>query len=749
MPPEGANEWRVDETAVSSPPSSPGRTAADSKGPVQAGGKADSARPPLEHLVQNQAKTTPLPVPGKAAAAPPEEISQAEQITRLERTIEGSLQRISELKTEIQGPRSEFLQAEAAYKLIDEMFAAQKAEVERHLEAGNAAAAAEARQLVAAIEKKWKLARERFDLAIETRKTLQQQLAALEEKDRQNQAALDKLKGVPAASESPLASPGTNPPGVALAPPAGSPAAAPPANTTAASPEAVSGAAAPPPGLAPGAAASNPLAVLPADPATAAAAAGAAAADEKKPSKELVQAQNQAQIKKGEALEAEQEAQSVSERIAILDRVIELEQKLLVAARKKSDIAYQTGEEQEQDFEKQASDGAAAAVLQELRTRRRETADLFAAARAEVRQRTDRIQELQQQRADLQREELSALSQAVAKQEEADKADDRVAALVSPFSATNVIAWLVDHGTKVLAILAAMALLRWIVRLSSQRIVELMVDRGARGTKQEREDRAKTLVGVFHNAFSITIVIGGLLMICEEVGIAVGPLMGGAAVLGLAVAFGAQNLIRDYFYGFVILIENQYKLNDVLRIGEMTGQVEQITLRMTVLRDLAGNVHFIPNGKIDSVTNMTHGWSRAVFDVGVAYREDVDQVMDVLMELATDLRRDPAFSTLIIDDPEMLGVDGLSDSAVVIKFLIKTRPLQQWRVKRELLRRIKRRFDELGIEIPFPHRTVFHRMDGSVSEGALDSGMPLAGRRGLPREMADDASQTGQFRKSA
>jgi len=198
------------------------------------------------------------------------------------------------------------------------------------------------------------------------------------------------------------------------------------------------------------------------------------------------------------------------------------------------------------------------------------------------------------------------------------------------------------------------------------------------------------------------------------VGVAVAPLMGGAAVLGLAVAFGAQNLIRDYFYGFVILIENQYKLNDVLRIGSISGQVEKITLRMTVLRDLEGAVHFIPNGKIDTVTNLTHGWSRAVVDVRVSYRENVDQVMDELVHVGLELRKDPTFGPLVIDDPEMLGVDGLGESAVTVRMLLKTRPLQQWKVKRELLRRIKQRFDQLGWEIPFPQQRVQHRFESTM-----------------------------------
>jgi small conductance mechanosensitive channel len=147
----------------------------------------------------------------------------------------------------------------------------------------------------------------------------------------------------------------------------------------------------------------------------------------------------------------------------------------------------------------------------------------------------------------------------------------------------------------------------------------------------------------------------------------------------------------------------------------ISGQVEQITLRMTVLRDLDGSVHFVPNGQITSVSNMTHGWSRALFDIPVAYKEDVDRVIQLLIDLGKELRRAPAFQGLILDDPTMLGVDAFADSAVVIRFFIKTRPLQQWTVKRELLRRIKNKFDELGIEIPFPHRTVYHRRDDAAA----------------------------------
>ena len=159
----------------------------------------------------------------------------------------------------------------------------------------------------------------------------------------------------------------------------------------------------------------------------------------------------------------------------------------------------------------------------------------------------------------------------------------------------------------------------------------------------------------------------------------------------------------------MILLENQYKLKDVVKIGDHAGSVEQITMRMTALRDLEGNLHFLPNGEIKSVINMTHGWSRALFDIGVAYKENVDNVMNVILEVGQELRQDKKFRLFILEDPTMLGVDAFGDSAVVIKFFIKTLPLKQWDVKREMLRRLKNRFDELGIEIPFPQRTIHHQ----------------------------------------
>jgi small conductance mechanosensitive channel len=247
--------------------------------------------------------------------------------------------------------------------------------------------------------------------------------------------------------------------------------------------------------------------------------------------------------------------------------------------------------------------------------------------------------------------------------------------------------------------------------LSGRHIAQVVARSGIRGSARERENRAITLVGVFRNLAAIVLITGGVLMTLDEVEIPIAPLMGGAAVVGLAVAFGAQNLIRDYFSGFMVLLEDQYGVNDVVKIGDVAGSVEKITLRMTVLRDLEGAMHFIPHGSITTVTNMTHGWSRALIEIGVGYREKPDRVMSVLMDIARELRTDP-----------MYGLDSLGDSSVVFKYHVKTQATQRWFVRRELLRRIKNKFDELGIEIPFPQRTLHIQRDNPD----LESGAPTS-----------------------
>jgi small conductance mechanosensitive channel len=428
------------------------------------------------------------------------------------------------------------------------------------------------------------------------------------------------------------------------------------------------------------------------------------------PSPRLVKAQEEASKKESEAAEAAQEARSVSERIEALHKNIQLERSQLSNARKRADNSQETERTLDEDLQRRWTEGAERTELDGLRQKIADARQRFHEAGAEIKDRTDRLDSLQSELSTLQAEELAAMRDAEVKRVEAEKARKKVERLQNPFAPHNVLQWTLDHGPRILVIVLSMGAIVWIARLLERRITDWMAHHGKRGTVED-ENRAKTLVGVFHNAIRVVVLLGGSLMILAEVGVNIIPLMGGAAVLGLAAAFGGQNLLRDYFTGFMILLENQYGINDVVKIGDVAGMVERITLRLTVLRDLDGRVHFIPNGHIATVSNLTHGWSRALIEIGISYKEDVDRVMELLDEMGKELRRDPEFRHMILEQPEMLGLDQFGDSAVVIKFFIKTRPLMQWTVKREMLRRIKKRFDELGIEIPFPHRTVYHHYD--------------------------------------
>jgi small conductance mechanosensitive channel len=224
---------------------------------------------------------------------------------------------------------------------------------------------------------------------------------------------------------------------------------------------------------------------------------------------------------------------------------------------------------------------------------------------------------------------------------------------------------------------------------------------------QAQVKRADTLTHVIHDVTRVVILAVGSMMILSEVGVDLKPILAAAGLGGLAIGFGAQSLVKDVISGFFIILENSVRVGDVVEIAGVGGLVEEVKLRTITLRDLSGNVHVIPNGVIDKVKNMTKLYSFYLFDVGVAYREDVDEVMGVLQEIAEEVRRDPQFADDILEPLEMLGVDQFADSAVIIKCRIKTQPIKQWRVGREMNRRIKKTFDAKGIEIPFPHQTIY------------------------------------------
>jgi small conductance mechanosensitive channel len=276
--------------------------------------------------------------------------------------------------------------------------------------------------------------------------------------------------------------------------------------------------------------------------------------------------------------------------------------------------------------------------------------------------------------------------------------------------------WALTSGIRIVLIVLLTFLALKVAAFLSNKLVSVL---SHRRKDSEYQKRTETLGSVTRNTLRIIILVAAAMMVMNEIGIAIGPILAAAGIVGLAVGFGAQNLVQDVISGFFILMEDQIRVGDVIQTAGKGGLVEKVNLRMTVLRDLAGNVHFIRNGKIDIVTNMTKDFSRFVFEIGVAYREDVDEVIEVIKKVDEELRNDPAYSHDILEPIEVLGLDQFADSALIIKARTKTVPIQQWRIGREFNRRLKKKFDELNIEIPFPHRTVYMGQDKQGQAPAL------------------------------
>jgi small-conductance mechanosensitive channel len=228
---------------------------------------------------------------------------------------------------------------------------------------------------------------------------------------------------------------------------------------------------------------------------------------------------------------------------------------------------------------------------------------------------------------------------------------------------------------------------------------------------RERGQRLVTLTSVALVLVRIVVWVLAILTIMGIWGIPMSPFVAAAATIGIAIGFGAQDLVKDVIAGFFILVEDQFGIGDVVSIGGVSGTVEAITLRTTVLRDLDGNEYHIPNGHIVVTTNMTQGFARVVADIGVSYSTDVDMAMSVILDEAASMADDPGWSESFLGAPEMLGVNGLNDSSVEIRLVAKVIPEERWTVKREFNRRIKNRLDAEGIEIPYNHISVVIQSD--------------------------------------
>ena len=268
-------------------------------------------------------------------------------------------------------------------------------------------------------------------------------------------------------------------------------------------------------------------------------------------------------------------------------------------------------------------------------------------------------------------------------------------------------------GARILGIWLLAWLAYRVVALAARRI-EIEVDDGDDSVTTLRERRGQTISQLLRSVGRV-LVISIALLLTFNVFIDIGPILAGAGILGLAVSFGAQSLVKDVISGFFILFENQFAIGDVIEAGGKSGTVEKMTLRVVVLRDLKGTMHIVPNSEIKVVSNMTRGWSRAVVDVGITYEEDIDKALAVVRDEAAQFSTDKVWGAQLDGPLEVPGIESLSDSSVVVRTLIRTQPGSQWNAAREFRRRLKKRLDREGISIPYPQRKVHVTVQGGAA----------------------------------
>jgi small-conductance mechanosensitive channel len=266
--------------------------------------------------------------------------------------------------------------------------------------------------------------------------------------------------------------------------------------------------------------------------------------------------------------------------------------------------------------------------------------------------------------------------------------------------------WLSTKGWHVILILAGAWIVNEIINRSLERAIRHMIKPDAFASPDAERKREDTLIHILNRTLSIVIYFIAFIMILAAIGINITPLIAGAGIVGLAVGLGAQQLIRDVIGGLFIVMENQYRIGDIVTLNGVSGMVEEITLRITALRDLDGTKHYIPNGAIVNASNLSKDFARVNINIGVSYTSDLQRVIETVNRVGEDLAKDPVFKKMIIKAPEFLRVEDFGDSAVVIKILGDVKPLKQWDVTGELRKRLKIAFDEAGIEIPFPQRVV-------------------------------------------
>ncbi|MBU0545890.1 mechanosensitive ion channel family protein [Patescibacteria group bacterium] len=267
----------------------------------------------------------------------------------------------------------------------------------------------------------------------------------------------------------------------------------------------------------------------------------------------------------------------------------------------------------------------------------------------------------------------------------------------------NTSPWLLNHGVKIVATVLVAYLLRRSIGFFVEKMVRNIVVPDNFHSKESEKKREDTLIRIFSVSSSFLIWILAFLIVLQEAGIAIGPFLAAAGIVGLALGFGGQYLIRDLISGLFIIMENQYRINDIVCFDETCGTVEDISLRMTTLRNLDGVVHHVPHGQIKKVSNLSKHFARVNLNISIPYNANLEQTISVVNDVGQKMAKDPVWKELIIKPPQFLRVDDFSDSAVIIKILGETKPSKQWEVAGELRKRIINAFNKEGIVVPFSH----------------------------------------------
>ncbi|HOV10847.1 MAG TPA: mechanosensitive ion channel family protein [Bacteroidales bacterium] len=274
----------------------------------------------------------------------------------------------------------------------------------------------------------------------------------------------------------------------------------------------------------------------------------------------------------------------------------------------------------------------------------------------------------------------------------------------------KIFPWLLNHGVKIVFIGLAMFILYKLVGRAIKRIIRISVLADKQSSPEAQKKREFTLVRIFNWVSRVLFFLLAGLMILQEAGIPVGPLLAGAGIVGIAVGFGGQYLIRDLLSGFFIIFENQYRIGDVVNFDKTSGVVEDISLRLTTLRDMDGTVHHVPHGEIKIVSNLSKDYARINMNIGVGYQTKFDHLIKVINNVGSELSNDPEWEDFIIKAPEFLRIEEFAESAIIVKIVGETKPMQQWAVSGELRKRLKIAFDKENIEIPMPQMVVHQKI---------------------------------------